>query len=250
MRSQKTTRFIKIIMPAVAVGILYLMVLALNGLWPFGKATIDYYDMAQWSDLFYYHNYDELFGQKSFIFDWYTNLGRVIPGLNEPSLLDLLFYLVPRDLILECMSLLMLVKLMLAAFFMGLFLKYVNDDLPYPFWLMLSAGYGLCGFVLVNYTIPQWIDMAAVVPLILLFSQKALKEGRFIGLSVTIFLIMVLDYYFTIQTLIFIFLTGGAYDILLILRNRKKDEKEYAAVTYEPTDEETRLRAFYTTYGR
>lgn len=31
---------------------------------------------------------------------------------------------------------------------------------------------------------------------------------------------------------------------------KKKDEKAYAAVTYEPTDEETRLRAFYTTYGR
>jgi len=224
MHARSGSRVAKYLMPSIVIGLLYMVILAINGLWPFGVTTIDYYDMAQWSDPFYYHNYDQLLGQKSFIFDWYTNLGRVIPGLNEPSLFDLLFYLVPRDSILECMSFLMLVKIMAAAFFMGLFLKYVNKDLPYYIWLLLSSGYGLCGFVLINYTIPQWIDMAAVVPLILMFSQKALKEGKFIGLSVTVFLIMILDYYFTIQTLMLIFLAGGLYNLILIWEKKKGNE--------------------------
>ena len=74
------------LLPALIAGALFMVILALNALWPFGRATIDYYDMAQWSDLFYYHNYDELRGIKSFVYDWYLNLGREIPGLSEPSL--------------------------------------------------------------------------------------------------------------------------------------------------------------------
>lgn len=211
---KKQTRTVEYLIPALLCGIIYTVILAINGLWPFGKQTIDYYDMAQWADLFYYHNYDVLHGTKSLIYDWYTSLGRVIPGLNEPSLFDLLFYFVPRDMILECMSLLMLVKIMFAAFFMGIFICYVNEDMPYIYRMVLSAGYGLCGFVLVNYTVPQWIDMAAIVPLVLMYAQKALKTGRFIGLTATVFLLMIDDYYFTIQTLIFVFLIGGVYILL------------------------------------
>ena len=212
------------IMPSVVTGLIFLIILAINGLWPFGKATIDYYDMAQWADPFYYHNYDQLHGLKSFVFDWYTNLGRVIPGLNEPSLFDLLFFFIPRDMILEFMSFLMMVKIMAMAFTMNLFVGYVNDKLPYTYRLMISAGYGLCGFVLINYTIPLWLDMAAIVPLILMFSQKALKEGRFAGLSVTIFLIMIDDYYFTLQTLMFVFLIGGAYIVTGRFLRKEREE--------------------------
>ncbi len=214
------------LLPALIAGALFMVILALNALWPFGRATIDYYDMAQWSDLFYYHNYDELRGIKSFVYDWYLNLGREIPGLSEPSLFDLLMYFVPRSLFLECSSLLMTFKIMAAAFFMGIFVRYINKDMPYAFRLILSAGYGLCGFVMTNYTVPQWIDMAAFVPLVLMFSQKALRTGKFIGLTVTVFLIMIDDYYFGIQMLMFIFLTGGAYCIYLLGTGRKRELTE------------------------
>ena len=211
---KSTSHIIEYILPPLAAGLIFTIVLALNGLFPFGKETIDYYDMAQWSDLFYYHNYDELRGAKSLIFDWYLNLGRVIPGLNEPSLFDLLFYFIPRDRLLECMSFLMLIKIMVCAFTMNIFIRYVNEDLPYIFRMMISAGYGMCGFIIVNYTVPMWLDMAAIVPLILMYAQKALKTGKYAGLSVTIFLVMIDDYYFTIQTLIIVFLIGGAYIVL------------------------------------
>ena len=227
----RRTLLLKHVLPAAVAGILFLIILAINGLWPFGRATIDYYDMAQWSDLFYYHNFDELHGQKSFLFDWYLNLGRVIPGLNEPSPFDLLFYFVPRDAMLPAMSMLMMVKIMACAFTMGLFIDSVNKDIPYVFRLMLSAGYGLCGFVIVNYTVPMWIDMAVFVPLILMFAQKALTTGRFVSLAVTVFIIMIDDYYFTLQTLMFVFFIGGAYMIYSRFAGKKADKKEELHVT-------------------
>lgn len=226
---KKQTRIIEYMIPALLCGLVFTVILAINGLWPFGKQTIDYYDMAQWADLFYYHNYDVLQGTESFIYDWYTSLGRVIPGLNEPSLFDILFYFVPRNMILECMSLLMLVKIMFAVFFMGIFIRSINEDMPYVYRMILSAGYGLCGFVLVNYTVPQWIDMAAIVPLVLMFAQKALKTGRFIGLAATVFLLMIDDYYFTIQTLIFVFLIGGLY---IAYRHFSKNEEKTGEIPH------------------
>ena len=141
--SENKRTIIEYLAPSLVVGVLFMIILAVNGLWPFGKETIDYYDMAQWSDLFYYHNYDELHGVKSFVYDWYINLGREIPGLSEPSLFDLLLYLVPRTYILECSSLLMAVKIMAAAFFMGIFIRYINKDLPYPYRLIQQYRYSL-----------------------------------------------------------------------------------------------------------
>lgn len=221
--SRKITEYI---IPSLLTGALFLIVLAVNGLWPFGRDTIDYYDMAQQAVPFYYHNYDELHGLKSFVFDWYTNLGRVIPGLSEPSLFDILLYLLPRDMILQCMSLLMMIKIMVAAFTMNLFIKHVNVLLPYSFRAMLAAGYGLCGFVLANYTIPQWLDMAALVPLVLMFAQIALMRGKITGLTVTVFLIMLEDYYFAIQMLTFVFLIGGAYCIFCFFTGRRSGKKK------------------------
>ncbi len=214
---------LSLFVPSVAVGIIFLIVLAMGGFWPFGKATVDYYDMAQWAYPFYYHNFDELAGVKSFLFDWYTNLGRVIPGLNEPSPFDLLFLIIPRNRILEWMSVLMLIKIMAMAFTQNLFIGYIKPDIPFSYRLMLAGGYGMCGFVLVNYTVPMWLDMAVFVPLILMFSQKALKTGKFAGLVITVFLIMLDDYYFTIQTLMFVFLIGGAYLIYRRFTNKGTD---------------------------
>ncbi len=211
MHSRKLGRITEYILPALVAGLLFAVALCVNGLWPFGSRTVDYYDMAQQAEAYYYHNFDQLHGIKSFVFDWYTNLGRGIPGLSEPSLYDLLLYVIPRGSILEAMSVMMMIRIMASAFFMGLFIKYVREDLPYIFRLMISAGYGLCGFILVNYTIPQWLDMASIVPLVLLFSQKALRTGKILGLSLSVFAITVIDTYFAIQMLMFIFLIGGAY---------------------------------------
>ncbi|MBR2529736.1 MAG: hypothetical protein IKE35_01775 [Lachnospiraceae bacterium] len=40
---------LSLFVPSVAVGIIFLIVLAMGGFWPFGKATVDYYDMARWA---------------------------------------------------------------------------------------------------------------------------------------------------------------------------------------------------------
>lgn len=222
----KVFKVLRYILPSLVAGAVFVIVLALNGLWPFGKETIDYYDMAQWADVFYYHNFDAMRGFKSFLFDWYMNLGRPIPGPGYLSAFDLLMYFVPRDSFLQAMSFLMAVKIMAAAFTMNLFVRYINENVPYIYRLMLSAGYGLCGFVIVNYTAPQWIDMVVLVPLLLMYCQKALTTGKITGLSVTIFLLMIDEYYFAVQTIICLFLMTGAFFVCFELGRKRDDDRK------------------------
>ena len=57
--------------PALIVMIIGLVILAVQGIWPFGSETVDYYDMGQQVAAEYTQIWDELHGAKSSVFDWY-----------------------------------------------------------------------------------------------------------------------------------------------------------------------------------
>lgn len=202
---------IKYGLPALCVLILGCIILAVQGIWPFGNESIDYYDMAQQLAAEYIQVYDELHFDKSMFFDWYLNLGRGIPGGTYIAFSNLLFYLFPRDAILYSFSILFLVKIMAMAVTMRILLEKEACNCPEFFKVILAAGYGLCGFVLMQYTIISWLDVAVLVPLIVLFTKRALTEGKIIGLTVCITLSLLLWFVVPAMVLIFIFMIAGLY---------------------------------------
>lgn len=219
----KTTEIAKYIAPMLSVGLLFLVILAIKGMYPFGSETIDYYDMAQQNEAYYHIYYDDLHFAKSVFFDWFTSLGRSTAGGTLISPFNLLLFLTARDSIMEFMSVMMLVKIMFMALTMYIFLKNICDNIPYLFSYSFSVGYGLCGYVLMNYTIPFWLDILVIVPLVLLFSQRCLGLGKSsLGLIISLFFLMSIRYYLTAMILIFIFLIGGAYILYNHLTERKR----------------------------
>lgn len=91
-----------------------LITLILKGIWPFGGNRIDYFDNMQEVAPLYAHLWDFMHGKASLWFDWYTGLGtNVSMSISAFSMLspfNLLLYLVPRNLILESISILTAVK--------------------------------------------------------------------------------------------------------------------------------------------
>jgi uncharacterized membrane protein YfhO len=87
----------------------------LKRIFPFGENTIDYYDMGQQIAAFYYHVYDALHGTKSLFFDWYSALGTNMTmntsGCSSISIFNLLLYFVPRDMILQYLSVFTIIKM-------------------------------------------------------------------------------------------------------------------------------------------
>lgn len=187
------------------------IVYIIKGIWPFGSLTIDYHDMGQELAAQYIQIYDELHLSKSFLYDWYLSLGRGIAGGTIVSLLNIFLYFIPRDMLLESFSIMLILKMMLMAAAMHFYLRKCFKSCPAFYSIVLSVGYGTCGFVLMNYTIIRWLDITILVPLILLFTTKVLREGKIWGYAICICLAMLVTFYIPVMILIFVFLMSGLY---------------------------------------
>lgn len=60
--------------------LIWSIVCASKGIWPFGQMLLDIGDMAEECVPMYTHLWDVLHGRKSLFFDWYTGLGNNMAG--------------------------------------------------------------------------------------------------------------------------------------------------------------------------
>lgn len=113
-----------------------LITLILKEIWPFGGNRIDYFDNMQQVAPLYAHLWDFMHGKASLWFDWYTGLGtNVSMSISAFSMLspfNLLLYLVPRNLILESISILTAVKMVFMSVAMYALLNHKFPKLLYP----------------------------------------------------------------------------------------------------------------------
>ena len=198
-------------LPALCTLITGCLVLALKGIWPFGNESIDYYDMAQQLAAEYIHIYDELHFDVSMFYDWYTNLGSSIPGGTYVVISNLLLYLFPRESILYAFSVLFLIKTAASSVSMSFLIGKEAPKCPLLFRVMLSVGYGLCGFILMNYTIIVWLDITIMIPLIVYFAKRALTQGKIMGLAISLSFILMITFTLPAMVLIYLFMITGLY---------------------------------------
>ena len=205
---------IYIFAPLCVCGVVYITY-ALKGIYPFGSLTIDYYDMGQEVLAFYYHIYDFMHGTKSVNFDWYTALGMNMSagtsGCSNISPFNIFFWFISRNMIRKSMSLFLALKLMCMAASFAYCLRTVSKSTDTYIKFTLSVGYGLCGYVMMHYTIMPWLDIAAVFPLIIATVYMLLREGKMTGYVVVLTISVIMSYYLSIMILIYIFVGTGLY---------------------------------------
>ncbi|MCR5355764.1 MAG: YfhO family protein [Lachnospiraceae bacterium] len=237
----KKVRF-KYIYPPLVTLVLYCIVLAVKGIYPFGGNTIDYYDMAQQIAAFYYHVYDALHGTKGFFYDWYTALGvnmaMSTSGCSNISPFNLFFLFIRRGSLLKSLSVFNGLKLMCASFTMFFYLDKTHEESPDFFKLAASVGYAFSGFVLVLYITNQWVDIAVMFPLIMYFYDRLIKRGRMTGYVITLAITIIASYYLGFMILIFIFLYTG----LKLLTGYLFDFEERALLPCKDDGSETGIR--------
>ena len=95
------------LIPGLITLMIFMGVIAVKGIFPFGTNRIDYYDMGQTNAPLYYHMWDFLHGRTALMFDWYINegqnlaMGSAIQWNISPFNLFWLF--IPRDILcLRC----------------------------------------------------------------------------------------------------------------------------------------------------
>ncbi len=202
----------EIIITIVLTFLTGLACLAIKSIYPFGGNTIDYYDMAQQIAAFYYHVYDFLHGTKPVFFDFYTALGSnqamSTSGCSNFSLFNLFFLFVKRDHILESLSILLLIKMVCMSVSMYILLS-LNKGLRSYAHIILSVGYGFCGFVLTLYMTNQWMDVAFLFPLILVGLHKLVCDGKPALYVIVLSLALINSYYLSFMILIYVVLILG-----------------------------------------
>ena len=155
---------------------------------------------------FYLNGYDDwwhFFTTGEFVlWDSSTYLGSNHIGSNSfyyylnPFFMPILLF--PRALVPQGMAVLMIGKMVLAALFFRLYLKYqgVKEDHSRIF----AMAYGFSGWMVYYLWFNHFMEAAVVFPLVLLGVEKLLKEKTITFLAASLFLMGITNYFFLVST--------------------------------------------------
>ena len=198
---------------------------AVRGVFPFGDDQIAVIDL--------YHQYLPLISELqyklhhggSLFFTW-NGLGGCnfwnIIAYQAGSPLNLLLFLFPGKYIMEGITFILLLKIGFAGSFMYIFLKSecpANDMTCRPVirvpsdtaTVAFATLYALNGYVMAYYWNVMWIDSVALLPLCILGLRRVIDGGRGILYTVTLALMVIVNYYIAIMMCIFIMLYYFTY---------------------------------------
>ncbi len=216
--------------PGIITLAVVVLIYLLKGIWPFGTNRIDYFDNMQQVAPLYAHLWDWMHGKASLWFDWYTgfgtNVSMSISAFSMLSPFNLLLYLFPRDLILESISVLNLVKMVFMSVAMYAYLTKKYNSLQNAIRVAFSLMYTFCGYtVLYGSCFTPWMDIVALFPLLMLAYEHMMQTGKKIFYIIMVALVFIINYYISAMSLVYIFLISGVY--ILLMSNRRKI-KEHA----------------------
>ena len=217
-------------MPGIITGLVMVAILILKGIWPFGSGRIDYFDNMQQVAPLYAHLWDFMHGKASIWFDWYTGLGTnvsmSISAFSMISPFNLLLYFVPRNYILESISILTLDKMIFMSVAMYALINKRYNNLVYGLKVAFSCMYAFCGYVILyGSCFTPWMDIVAIFPLIIMAYDRMLETGKKMFYICMIALSFIINYYLSAMALIYIFLICG---IRMVVMQDKKQWKETA----------------------
>lgn len=167
-----------LIAPAIMT-VIIVIVYAIKGIYPFGYRTISYFDMGQSVVPAYYHTYDVLHGNASLFLNWNVSLGTSMGDLFGNYVLfptNIFFFFVSRENILNAMSFFLIIKIILASFFMSIysFSKCENRALS----VFTSLLYSACGFVIQYYTSIYFLDVFLIFPLLIYAYDELVEKNK------------------------------------------------------------------------
>ncbi|MGN0321439.1 MAG: YfhO family protein, partial [Lachnospira sp.] len=215
-------------LPGVITCIVMVIILISKGIWPFGSNRIDYFDNMQQVAPLYAHLWDWMHGKASLWFDWYTGLGtNVSMSISAFSMLspfNLLLYLIPRNYILESISLLTVIKMVFMAVAMYALLNRRYSKLQYCMKVTFACMYAFCGYVILyGSCFTPWMDLVALFPLLIMAYDHMIETGKKLFYICMVALCFIVNYYLSAMSLVYIFLICGVRMVLVQEKKKWKD---------------------------
>ena len=197
---------------------------------PFGDNQILVIDM--WHQYFPFFNelQDKITSGGSLLYSWSGALGTNFISLiayYAASPLNLISIFFPTKYLVECMALIVALKVSFAGAFMCHYLRKIYNRCNLS-TVTFSMLYALCAYSLGYYWCLMWLDCLALLPLCMLGLNKLIDEGKFRLYTVTLAMMLVTNYYIGVMMCIFIMIY---YPILYFQRTEPKGVKRCAITT-------------------
>ena len=206
---------------------IFLILFLIKGIYPFGNNSLIWGDMHDQITAFYYHFYDSVYGTKSLFVDFTTSGGVNFFGIFAYYLISpftLLVLLFPRTDIYLAISLIIVLKFVVASITCLYFLRTYYKNMPSILSTLLAIIYTFSGYSLMMYQITPWMDIVYMFPLLMIGLKKLLDLEKPIYYIITLTLCLIFSFYLTGMVLIFIFLVSLIY--ILVYKDSKEDRKK------------------------
>ena len=196
--------FLSFCLPFLISGI----ALMIAGLYPFGDNQVLAHDGWHQYYPFFRAFRDKLLTGGSLQYTWDVGAGTGYLSLFAyylASPLNLLTVLVPASLLRELFAFLTVLKLGLAGLFFGVYLKivYRKNDIAIPFFATL---YAFCAWACGYYWNLMWLDVFALLPLLVTGTVCLLRDGKFRLYVCALALSLWCNYYLAYFSCIFVLL--------------------------------------------
>lgn len=210
-----------IVISFLMAGVMYAILLGVCGIAPFGDGTWLSYDMKrQYVDYYAYYR-TILSGENNIFYSFSTTLGSGLIGfftyyLTSPFLILTLLF--PVDQLPLAISLIIGLKLAASSATCDMMLQKLCGRSTY----LCAIAYAFSGFMISNAMNMMWLDVLLLLPVVIYATEKLLHEGKLLGYTLSVALIIYLNYYISYITLIFVLLWSIAR--LVMTKNKMPQE--------------------------
>lgn len=217
---------IRFIIPIIVCLIILLVMFYIDGLYPFGNNSLVQVDADYQFIPILYRIYDFIHGNGSIIYDdiGFGNnifISMVIQG-SIFSPLSLLLFFTSRDNIVNYFNIIVMIKICLISLTSYIYINRSFKVNEY-YKIMFSVLYAFSGWVLLNYFNVMWLDSVILFPLIVMYLERLLKDGKYIGYVICLSLSLIISYYISYFILLFILFYSFMYIFLKLDKSKIKN---------------------------
>lgn len=205
-KSFNSNKYLHALMAVITTFVLYVVLLVVCGIVPFGNSTWLVYDMQRQYVDFYSYYQTLLSGQNNILYSPAINMGSSAVSLFSYYLTSpflLISSLFDSSSMPAAITLMIGIKLSLSAGCCDFFLKhFVERDKSYT--LLFSITYSLCAFMVSNAINPMWLDVFMTMPITILMLDRLIGDNKKIGYILSLAYSIWCNYYIAFMVCIFI----------------------------------------------
>ncbi len=194
---------------SICILAMFITVLAMEGIVPFGDKTFLMFDLKrQYVDYYAYYK-TVLMGENNMFYSFSTTLGSGMMSffayyLMSPFLVILSLF--EQSSMPLGVTVVIGLKLMLAAFIMDLFLQKNVPECGSIETLICSVSWGFCGYIFAHSMNMMWVDVVLMLPILVHCLERVINENKKAAYIFVLFVMLIVNYYIAYQVLIFIVL--------------------------------------------